>query len=82
MIALFVQIWVAAPTFPQAGVHKHVPVLKEVADLAARELVIEQAVDSISTQYMGFNIQFVQEKESGIAGRWPQTYVEMQINPS
>lgn len=52
----------------QAGMHRHVAVLRELADLAARELVIEQAVGNISSAFMALRIQFQAETESGISG--------------
>jgi hypothetical protein len=36
----------------QAGMHTYVGMLKELADLAARELVIEQSVESIRNAFM------------------------------
>ncbi len=51
--------------------HRHVAVLRELADLAARELVIEQAVMNISTAFMALRIAFAQETESGLPGGDP-----------
>ncbi|KAL6756410.1 dynein heavy chain, N-terminal region 2-domain-containing protein [Haematococcus lacustris] len=50
----------------QAGMHRHVGVLRELADLAARELVIEQAVQTIADAFMALRITFAAETESGL----------------
>ena len=49
----------------QAGLQKHVALLRELADLAARELVIEQAIDTIRSSFMAFTLSFSLDKESG-----------------
>lgn len=49
----------------QAGLQKHVALLRELADLAARELVIEQAVDLIRSSFIAFALTFRLDKESG-----------------
>jgi hypothetical protein len=49
--------------------HKHVGMLRELADLAARELVIEQAVEGIQSSFMGCSLIFAPEETSGIPGR-------------
>lgn len=49
----------------QAGLQKHVALLRELADLAARELVIEQAINMIRTSFMDFGLTFSLDKECG-----------------
>lgn len=46
----------------------HIAVLRELSDLAARELVIEQALSNISTAFANLKLSFVPETESGING--------------
>ena len=46
----------------------HVVLLRELADLAARELVIEQGVDYIAKAFMEKELLFVVDDEAGIKG--------------
>ena len=46
----------------------HVGMLKELADLAARELVIEEAVEAIEAAFMACPLIFVMDRSSGIPG--------------
>lgn len=56
------------PLWLQMGLHKHLSLVREVADLASRELVIEQSLDKIQQGFSSLMLVFVPFPESGFAG--------------
>lgn len=48
--------------------HSHVGMIKELADVAARELVIEQAVEAIQAAFLSRTLAFSAETLTGIPG--------------
>jgi hypothetical protein len=48
--------------------NQHAGALRELADVATRELVIEQAVSAVSASFGALRIQFRPETDSGIQG--------------
>ena len=49
--------------------HNHVGLLKELAELASREMVIEQAVDSVGAGFEGLKIIMTPSTVAGWQGR-------------
>ena len=52
----------------QVGAHRHAVVLRELANVAARELVIEQSVNAVEEAFDLARVKLVEEEESGIPG--------------
>lgn len=54
----------------QLRVHEHVVLVRDLADVAARELTIEQSLDKIDAGYHSLTLTLVPVPESGYEGAW------------